>query len=98
MEIYYDYIAHIRIQPTTEYVSYFHSIIALSFFFPLPLSISVRSATAPECLQLVLQDAAQPGRLGDSSAERTCQRGGNAPKPESQPQRHGLIIWRQGKF
>lgn len=38
MEIYYDYIAHIPIQPTTEYVSYFHSIIALSSFRSLSLS------------------------------------------------------------
>lgn len=47
MEIYYDYIAHIPIQPTTEYVSYFHSIIALSLFFPLPLSCSMSGLQPP---------------------------------------------------
>lgn len=49
MEIYYDYIAHIRIQPTTKYVSYFHSIISrsLSFFFPLPLSYSLSGLQPP---------------------------------------------------
>lgn len=39
MDIYYDYIAHIRIQPTTEYVSYFHSIIALFLFLLSPPSL-----------------------------------------------------------